>query len=742
MAGDGKYTVRKSLLRVLICFSMTLCLFAAPECGYCSPRQDNRSTVVVEKGVPKIAVNGKVINNMFAIEAFTAGVNAETPQFLSEMKKILDKTRTLNIPVFSFEILWSDYDHTDTVPRTAEEAAGRFNVKNLDAILDYAAELKIQVVLQLLKHQHWALPKWWKSYKNNSSEYQLLAPISPGSEAYNRFQNPVASFGSPGHHELLTALTERLVKRYKSHPAVIAWGINLGPTGENGYAPNYMELMFNPAAAQVDLLTEMADYSPLAIKNFVDWLKRKYPGIEDLNKTWQSGYKSFDEITPPYPKKLTAQEIFQSNGDNRPSMRDWQWFRYEAIVEEWKFLSGLVRRLDPDKLIMGKTNWSPMAVQTGTDFMQISAVPVSADKLIDIDKMDAGLMSKDYLFELAHTSSYALLDFLHFCRFSNKYGVVRIMNLDDSVKRYPLGARIEIQRSLAAKELLKREGCYFWIPVITTDDTHPKTDWSWEEVEELVSRCSTEELKDVSIQEPAVKYYFDIPNLMSQYYDEMGGLKASGLMFSLSKAVYDQDKQPVGYVSSDDITAAPPDPSRTKLLVLANQRMLTGSAASQLKKYAHGGGTLLLLGSNGVFDSEFRKDGKSLQILVPNATELQLKTMYDWGLKDKIKVPFFVVTREGSQFGEIDISGDPSDNYSRLRSALFKGYALPQGGKLVFVRQVRPTETAPLPQDRPHHLGPADQQPSGPRPIPGQPQPPPFPPGRPGDAPPSPMPPS
>lgn len=708
--------------------------------GEAAERKANTSAVVIENGVPKLAINGKVINNMFGVEVFSADVNAEKPEFLADMKKAIDRTAALNIPIFSFEILWHDYDHSKTVPQNAEEAAGRFNTANLDAVLDYAAQRGVYVMLELLKHQHWALPSWWKSYKSNSSGSQMLGPPSPAVDVYNREQTPVASFQNPDHHELLESLLKKLILRYRDHPAVFGYGINMGPTGENGYIPNYIDMYLNKSMPRIDLRSVMGDYSPVAVKNFIAFLKRKYPSIDDLNSKWNTHYRTFEEITPPYPRMTSAWETFASNGDDRPSMRDWQTFRHEAIVEEWKFLSGLVRRLDPNKVIMGKTNWSPMAAQTGTEFMQVSSVEVNSQKLIDMDKMDACLQIRDYMPEAAHTSSYSKLDYVHFSRFSKKYGTIRIFNLDNSVKKS--GGVMDISIALPAKETLKKEGCYLWFPVLLESDKFPKPDWSWNEIEALVKRSGAEELKGVKIDEPPTKFFFDEENTMPHYYDSLPGLKTSGLAFALSKALFDSDPQPVGFVSSADVMAAPPDPKKTKLLVLTNQRFIHPTIAANLKTYVDSGGTLLLLGSNGIFDSDGRKDASAIRKLAPLIGESHLRGLYEWGVETRIKIPIFAVSKDKGKYLELDISKDPDENFQTLTGALPKSINLPKKGRLIFVStdgrptlkemggdySKRPESPVPPPTQAPNAAGPTMPSPGGSQssaPYPGgQPQPP------------------
>ena len=167
----------------------------------------NRTSIKVENGVPKLSINGKINNNMFGIYVYCTGIDPKTNQFMIEMKEIIDRASNLDIPIMSFDIPWGDYDRSTSIPQNAEEAAGRFYTKNLDELMDYAAKKKVYLIFQLLVHDYWGLPRWWKGYKDNSNGYQLIDDASSASIGYNRLQSPVASYQSATHRELLRAFT-------------------------------------------------------------------------------------------------------------------------------------------------------------------------------------------------------------------------------------------------------------------------------------------------------------------------------------------------------------------------------------------------------------------------------------------------------------------------------------------------------------------------------------------------------
>jgi hypothetical protein len=647
---------------------------------------NNSSSVKIENGIPKLSVNGKIINNMFGIYVYCTGVDPRTNQFLVEMKEVIDRTSNLDIPIMSFDILWRDYDRSASTPRDAQEAANRFYTKNLDELLDYAARKKVYVVFQLLVHAHWGLPIWWKNYKDNKHGYQLIDDASNASIDYNRLQSPVASYQSMAHRELLRALLKRLVVRYKNHPAIVGWGINLGPTGENGYTPNGVEVFLNPQMPKVDFRLAMADYSVVAKKNFTLWLERKYGNIKRLNASWNTLFNAFDQVIPPAPRKITLHETFNLNGDSRTSMKDWQGFRHDAIIDEWSFLSALVKNQDPGKIIMGKTSWFPTEKSTGTSHMLISAVAVNEKQLIDVDKLDCGITEKDYLPEIPVAASR--IDYADMIKFNRKYGALRVCNLENATE--PPGHIIEIERSIAVKNAIRDEGGYLWFVVALEHDRMSKPRWSWKEITKLVKNSNNNELKSVIIKDPPVLFYFDVGNLMSNYFEAHGDLILSKLYRGITRVFFDNNpKLNYDFISSSHLAEAL-FLGKTRLLIMANQRYIANEIAEKLRKYVSKGGMILLVGSNGVFDASFNKDAQSIRTLAPQLSDRQLQALYDWGLQDDIRVPFIVVSANGSRYIEVSLKGDPGANYRQLAAALPITLGLSKNGKLFLSSLNRP----------------------------------------------------
>ena len=599
------------------------------------------------------------------------------------MKNVIDKTAKLKIPVLSFDILWTDYDRSVTVPNDAKEAANRFNTDNLDILMNYAAENNVFVILQLLVHAHWGLPLWWKEYKDNKRGYQLLDAVSDPSGEFNRMQSPVASFQSRTHRDLLKALITRVVRRYRAHPALAGWQINLGPTGENGYGPSYIETRFNKKLPRIDFRSAMTDYSPVAKDNFRLWLKSKYVDISALNASWLTEYSSFTRVDPPLPIKSSPFETFVKNGDGRSSMIDWQQFRYDALMDEWIFLTEMVRKLDPDKIILGKTSWHPAGKKTGTEAMMATAAGVNKARLIDADKVDTGILAKDYVSGKMFPAYR--IDYANYVEFSRRYNIARIINLENWVKTEDpatRGAPIPPERAVAVRNSIRDGGGYLWFVVSLPHDQHGKPDWAWSEVEQLVDNSNLNELENIIIDEPLLLFYYDIQNLMSHYYEEKGNLRACRIYYQIAKALFDSNKGQLksGFISAVDFADSQLNPlGKSKILVMANQRVVSTEILTHLKCFISSGGLLLLVGSNGVFDKAFAEKPFGVKRL-GGLNNAQVQNLYRWGREVNVKVPFIAIKSSGTSYIEIPIDGGPVNNYRMLRKALGNSMSIPQDG--------------------------------------------------------------
>ncbi|MEN6581318.1 MAG: beta-galactosidase [Armatimonadota bacterium] len=95
---------------------------------------------------------------------------------------------------------------------------------------------------------------------------------------------------------------------------------------------------------------------------FRDWCKAKYGTIEAANAAWKSNYKSFDEVDPEANQVLNAsgqrweytdpKQVFH---DWSPAIADWDIFRTELRVKNYKDTLDVVRKEIPQAKIILRT---------------------------------------------------------------------------------------------------------------------------------------------------------------------------------------------------------------------------------------------------------------------------------------------------------------------------------------------------------------------------------------------------
>ena len=80
-------------------------------------------------------------------------------------------------------------------------------------------------------------------------------------------------------------------------------------------------------------------YSEYGFREYRKFLKKRHGTIENLNKAWNTNWKSFDEIYPPLKVHTTPQE--------HANHYDWVSFRAEEFLNFYKNLTATYRKFDP-----------------------------------------------------------------------------------------------------------------------------------------------------------------------------------------------------------------------------------------------------------------------------------------------------------------------------------------------------------------------------------------------------------
>ncbi|MBB6734755.1 beta-galactosidase [Cohnella zeiphila] len=192
-----------------------------------------------------------------------------------------------------------------------EPTEGNYTFEWFDEVMDLFEEAGIRVVLDIATRP---APTWLhKKYP----EIDLTDPSGVRLEAQTRYMEDI---GHPAFQEYAFKFAERLVCRYRNHPALYAFGLcnELG-SGSPSYSAN-------------------------ARDRFEAWLRKKYKTVDRLNRAWTTQrwsrkLSSFSDVVLPVSGSV--------HGAPERMLDMWRFYSDETL-SYMHGLSQLVKRLAPD----------------------------------------------------------------------------------------------------------------------------------------------------------------------------------------------------------------------------------------------------------------------------------------------------------------------------------------------------------------------------------------------------------
>lgn len=192
-----------------------------------------------------------------------------------------------------------------------------YDFRTLDKIMDMLHENHIYADLATAT----ASPPAWLSTKYPSS-----LPVGESGKVYTHGGRQHYCPNSSVYRKLASELVERLVKRYKDHPALIMWHIN------NEYGCHISEC-----------------YCENCVKAFRTWLQNKYQEIFTLNQAWSTDfwsqkYYQWEEILLPAKTP---------NGFANPGqMLDYKRFMSDSLLDCYKMEKEIIKQHTPNIPVM------------------------------------------------------------------------------------------------------------------------------------------------------------------------------------------------------------------------------------------------------------------------------------------------------------------------------------------------------------------------------------------------------
>jgi beta-galactosidase len=181
---------------------------------------------------------------------------------LDKIKKDIELMKAAGFNVVRMgHLAWDSY----------EPSEGKFDFKWFDIVMDMMNKAGIKVILDIAIHP---APIWLHK------KFPSIDVVDANGDIQYPNHRYMDDVGDPNYQKYAVRFADSLSKHYGKHPALIAFGID----NESGDGP--------------------ISYSETVRQRFIEWLKKKYTNIENLNKAWASQRWSrkineFDEIGFP-----------------------------------------------------------------------------------------------------------------------------------------------------------------------------------------------------------------------------------------------------------------------------------------------------------------------------------------------------------------------------------------------------------------------------------------------------------
>ena len=134
-----------------------------------------------------------------------------------------------------------------------EPSEGKFDFEWFDKVMDLMNEAGIKVILDIAIRP---APIWLHH------KFPSIDIVDANGDVRYPNHRYMEDVGDPNYQKYALLYTDAISKRYASHPALLAFGID----NESGDGP--------------------ISYSETARLRFIEWLKKKYTNLENLNKAW------------------------------------------------------------------------------------------------------------------------------------------------------------------------------------------------------------------------------------------------------------------------------------------------------------------------------------------------------------------------------------------------------------------------------------------------------------------------
>lgn len=258
--------------------------------------------------VPGLATDTSV----YPIAVWYGGGKARAPMQESDAranrevwKKDLEQIRSLGFPAVKTWVEWA----------SSERQEGKYNLENLDQLLELADETGLRVIIQVYVD---SAPDWV------GEKYPDARFVAQNGAA-------IPSQAAPGYctdHPEISRLVGRfygtIAEHARQHRSFYAYDLWSEP-----HIINWAEINYIPDAQFC--------FCPHTLAKFRQWLNRTYGSLESLNAAWYRGFTRWDQVEPPRFGTILSYSDFI----------DWKNFISDKLADDLRERAEAVKKVDP-----------------------------------------------------------------------------------------------------------------------------------------------------------------------------------------------------------------------------------------------------------------------------------------------------------------------------------------------------------------------------------------------------------
>ena len=218
--------------------------------------------------------------------------------------EILKKVKDIGITSIQIYTIWKYFEPS---------SKGDFLWDYYDRQIELINKIGLKYLPFIIMGPKYAAPKWWLNSKEHKGLYCL---------EHDKY-SPIESIWNPFFKKEISRVLESFADHYI--PMNVIESVQVGISGDYGEA--IFPVLGNWPG---DYHTHKGYWcgGEDAKQNFKDWVSKKYPNLDELNRKWNSCYKTINDVTPFLPYRAPSRTAYFD-------MLDWYRQSMTEYAEFW-----------------------------------------------------------------------------------------------------------------------------------------------------------------------------------------------------------------------------------------------------------------------------------------------------------------------------------------------------------------------------------------------------------------------